>query len=167
METWAPSEEPQSKKETSMKKSYWLIGTRMSVLAGPADTGGRYDLVEGWFPPGAQVPPHRHRRYSEQIYVLEGEFTVWAGRRKAVLHPGDDIIIPAGTAHAVHATGDGPARGLVVASPSGFARLITEVGTPDEGGEGPPSAATDMDLLRRVAAELGDEILGPPGALPD
>jgi hypothetical protein len=55
---------------------------------------------------------------------------------------------------------------LVVASPSGFARLFTEVGTPDEGGETPPSAATDMDLLLRVSAELGDEILGPPGALP-
>jgi hypothetical protein len=40
-------------------------------------------------------------------------------------------------------------------------------GSPEEGGEGPPSAATDMDLLRRVAAELGDELLGPPGALPD
>jgi hypothetical protein len=73
--------------------------------------------------------------------VLEGEFTVWAGGRKAVLRPGDDIVIPAATAHAVHATGDGPARGLVLASPSGFARLITEVGTPDEGGEAPGTPA--------------------------
>jgi quercetin dioxygenase-like cupin family protein len=149
-----------------MRKSYWLVGTRLSVLAGPADTEGRYDLVEGWFPTGAQVPPHLHRRHSEQIYVLDGEFTVWAGGRKAVLRPGDDIVIPAGTAHAVHATGDGPGRALVVVSPSGFARLITEVGTPDDGRGGPPSAATDMDRLSRVAAELGDEILGPPGALP-
>jgi hypothetical protein len=29
----------------------------------------------------------------------------------------------------------------------------------------PPSAALDMDLFLRVA-ELGDEILGPPGACP-
>jgi carboxymethylenebutenolidase len=158
----------QRKQERSMHKSYWLVGTRMSVLAGAADTGGRYDLVVGRFPPGAQVPPHIHRRYSEQLYVLDGEFTVWTGGgRKTVLRPGDDIIIPAGIAHAVHATGDGPARGLVVASPSGFARLVTEAGTPDEGPGAPPSAAPDMDLLRRVAAELGDEVLGPPGALPD
>jgi quercetin dioxygenase-like cupin family protein len=150
-----------------MRKSYWLVGTRLSVIAGHAETGGRYDLVEGWFPTGAQVPPHRHRRYSEQLYVLEGEFTVWAGGRKAVLRPGDDIVIPAGAAHAVAVTGDGPGRGLVVAAPSGFARLITEAGTPDKGGEAPPSAAPDMDLLLRVAAEVGDEILGPPGALPD
>jgi Cupin domain len=99
--------------------------------------------------------------------VLDGEFTVWLGGRKAVLRPGDDLLIPAGTANAVAATGDGPGRALVVASPSGFARLITEAGTPDQGGGGPPSAAPDMDLFRRVCAELGDEILGPPGARPD
>jgi hypothetical protein len=99
--------------------------------------------------------------------VLDGEFTVWTGGRKAVLRPGDDVVIPAGTAHAVHVTGDGPGRALVVASPSGFARLITEAGTPDEGGGVPPSAAPDMDLFLRVCAELGDEVLGPPGALPD
>jgi quercetin dioxygenase-like cupin family protein len=150
-----------------MRKSYWLDGNRLSVIAGPAATEERYDLVEGWFPTGARVPLHRHGRYSEQIYVLDGEFTVWTSGRKAVLRPGDDVVIPAGTAHAVHVTGDGPGRALVVASPSGFARLITEAGTPDEGGGVPPSAAPDMDLFLRVCAELGDEMLGPPGALPD
>ena len=149
-----------------MKNSYWLFGARLSVLAGQASTGGRYDLIESWSSPGTPTPLHRHGAYSEQLYVLEGEFTVWAGRRKAVLRPGDDLLIPAGTAHAVTVTGDGPGRALVVASPSGFARLITEAGTPDEGGV-PPSAAPDMDLFLRVCAELGDEILGPPGALPD
>ena len=155
------------KEDNPMKNSYWLFGTRLSVLADRANTGGRYDLIEGWFAPGTQTPPHRHGAYSEQLYVLDGEFTVWLGGRKAVLRPGDDLLIPAGTAHAVAATGDGPGRALVVASPSGFARLITEAGTPDEGGGAPPSAAPDMDLFLRVSDELGDEILGPPGALPD
>jgi quercetin dioxygenase-like cupin family protein len=148
-----------------MRKSYWLDGNRFSVIAGPAATEERYDLVEGWFPTGARVPLHRHGRYSEQIYVLDGEYTVWVGKRKTVLHAGDDVVIPPGTAHTFHVTA-GPGRALVVASPSGFARLVTEVGTPDE-GSGVPPAPTDMDLLKRVSAELGDEILGPPGALPE
>ena len=83
-----------------MRNSYWLLGARLRVIAGPAETGGRYDLIEGWFPAGAQVPPHRHQRYAEQIYVLDGEFTVWAGGSKAVLRPGEDVVIPGGTAHA-------------------------------------------------------------------
>jgi quercetin dioxygenase-like cupin family protein len=150
-----------------MKNSYWLLGARLSVLAAHTDTGGRYDLIEGWFSPGTQTPPHRHGAYSEQLYVLDGEFTVWAGGRKTVLRPGDHFTIPAGTAHVVAATGDGPGRALAVASPSGFARLITEVGTPDGGDGVPPSAPLDMDLFLRVSAELGDELLGPPGTLPD
>ena len=155
------------KEDNAMKNSYWLVGTRLSVLADQANTGGRYDLIEGWFSPGTQTPLHRHAAYAEQVYVLDGEFTVWAGRRKAVLGPGDDFLIPAGTAHVVAATGDVPARALVVASPSGFARLITEVGTPDEGKGIPPSVPTDRELFLRVCAELGDEILGPPGTLPN
>jgi mannose-6-phosphate isomerase-like protein (cupin superfamily) len=147
-----------------MRKSYWLLDTRLSVLRSAAETEGRYDLVEGWFPVGARVPLHRHGRYSEQLFVLDGEFTVWTGGRKAMLRPGDDLAIPAGTAHALAVTGDGPGRALVITSPSGFARLITEAGTPAEAGEVPPS--TDMDLVLRLTAELGDEILGPPGALP-
>ena len=151
-----------------MKESYWLIGTRLNIIASAAETGGRYDLVEGLFPRGAQVPPHRHNRYTEQVYVLDGEFTVWTdGGRKTVLRRGDDIVIPAATPHALHVTGEGPGRALVVASPSGFAGLISEVGTADQGGEAPPSEETDMNLLQRISTELGDEILGPPGALPE
>jgi len=150
-----------------MKKTYWLFGTRLSVLADQANTGGRYDLIEGWFSLGTQTPLHRHARYAEQLYELDRQFTVCAGRHKGVLHPGDDFLILAGTAHAVAATGDVPGRALVVASPSGFARLLSEAGTPDEGGGAPPAAATDVDLFLRVCAAVGDEILGPPGALPD
>jgi quercetin dioxygenase-like cupin family protein len=155
------------RKDNTMKNSYWLFGTRLSVLADQANTGGRYDLVEAWSSPGRPTPPHRHGAYAEQLYVLDGELTVWAGGRKAVLRPGDDLLIPAGTAHAVAATGDVPGRALVVASPSGLARLIREAGTPDEGGGVPPPAAPDMGVFLRVCAELGDEVLGPPGALPD
>ena len=120
-------------------------------------------LLKAASPPAGRP---RYTAYAEQLYVLDGEFTVWAGGCKAVLRPGDDLLISAGTAHAVAATGDGPGRALVVASPSRFARLIIEAGTPGEGGGVPPSAGPDKDLFLRVCAELGDEILGDPGALP-
>ena len=55
-----------------MKNAYWLFGTRLSVLADQAHTGGRYDLIEGWFSPGTRTPPHRHSPYAEQLYTLDG-----------------------------------------------------------------------------------------------
>ncbi|MEH2107738.1 cupin domain-containing protein [Nostoc sp.] len=143
-----------------MAQSLWLFGTRLNIVADHTTTGGQYDLIEGYFPPGTQTPPHRHTRYSEQLYVLEGEFTVWAGENKVVLNGGESFLIPAGTPHVVAALSDQPARGLVVAAPSGFARLVAAVGTVDE------TEAPDMALFDRISTEIGDEILGPPGALP-
>jgi hypothetical protein len=55
---------------------------------------------------------------------------------------------------------DRPARGLVVASPSSFARLIAAVGTLNE------TDTPDMALFERLSIEIGDEFLGSPGALP-
>jgi quercetin dioxygenase-like cupin family protein len=149
-----------------MRTSYWLFGTRLIVLSSHADTAGRYDLVENVLPPGAQILPHRHTRYSEQLYVLEGELTAWAGERKVVLRRGENVFIPVGTPHSLAATGEGHTRALVVAWPSGFAHLVTETGTPDDGCGAPPSASFDMDRFLRIAAELGDELVGPPRALP-
>ena len=83
-----------------MTRSFWLTGTHVTILADHTTTDGRYDLIEGYFPPGAQTPPHRHTRYSEQIYTLEGEFTVWVGKDKVVIGPGESAFIPAGTPHA-------------------------------------------------------------------
>jgi quercetin dioxygenase-like cupin family protein len=59
-----------------MTQSFWFFGSCLTILADRTTTAGQYDLIEGYFPPGSQTPPHRHTRYSEQLYVLEGEFTV-------------------------------------------------------------------------------------------
>jgi quercetin dioxygenase-like cupin family protein len=146
------------------RRTFWFLGNRLTALADHAVTGGHYDLIEGRQPAGNRTPPHRHTRYAEQIYVLDGERTIWAGKRKVVLHAGDTFTIPAGTDHVVAATGEGPAHSLVIASPSGFARLIEEAGTPDTGGAPPQPTPADLERVNRVAAEVGDEILGPPGA---
>ncbi|MDV2997756.1 MAG: hypothetical protein N4J56_007461 [Chroococcidiopsis sp. SAG 2025] len=143
-----------------MIQSFWFFGSYLTILADRTTTGGQYDLIEGYFPPGSQNPPHRHTRYLEQLYVLEGEFTIWAGENKLVLSTGESFLIPVGTPHVVAAIGDRPAHGLVVAAPSAFARLIAAVGTQNK------TEIPDMALFDRVSAEIGDEILGPPGTLP-
>ncbi|WP_414586153.1 cupin domain-containing protein [Scytonema sp. PCC 10023] len=143
-----------------MPQSFWLFGQRLHIVADHTTTGGQYDLIEGYFPPGAQTPLHRHTRYSEQLYVLSGEFTVWAGENKVVLTAGESFLIPVGTPHMIGVFNDKPARGLMISAPSGFARLIAAVGTLSE------AETPDMALAERISAELGDEILGPPGTLP-
>lgn len=143
-----------------MTQPLWFLGAHFRIIADHTTTGGQYDLIEGYFPPGTQTPLHRHTRYSEQLYLLEGEFTAWAGEQKAVLKAGDSFLIPTGIPHTVAALSNQPARVLVVAAPSGFARLIATTGTLDQAE--PP----DMVLIERIATEIGDEILGPPGTYP-
>src|SRR5919199_5938472 len=131
-----------------MTRTLWLFGTRLTILADHTTTGGQYDLIEGYFPPGTQTPLHRHTRYSEQLYVLEGEFTVWAGENKVVLRPGDSYLISPSTPHVVATVSDQSARGLVVAAPSAFARVIETVGTVEE------TEPADMALYDRISAEV-------------
>ncbi len=108
---------------------------------------GQYDLIEEHSLPGSHTPLHRHTRYSQLLYVLEGEFTVFAGENKVVLSAGDNILIPIGTPHMVAVFSDKPARGLVVNAPSGPARLITAMGMWDE------TETLDMALLARISTE--------------
>jgi quercetin dioxygenase-like cupin family protein len=143
-----------------MTESFWLFGSYLSILADRTTTGGQYDLIEGYFPPGTQTPLYRHTRYCEQLYVLEGEVTIWTDEHKVVLNTGETFLIPVGTPHVVAAIGDEPARGLVVTAPSAFARLITTVGTQER------ADTLDLKLFDRICAEIGDEILGSPGTLP-
>lgn len=92
--------------------------------------------------------------------MLEGKFTVWAGESKVVLNVGESFLISPGIPHTIAVLSDQPARLLIVAAPSAFARLIATTGTLDE------TEAPGMALIERISAEIGDEILGPPGALP-
>jgi quercetin dioxygenase-like cupin family protein len=144
-----------------MQQAFWLLGTHVRILADHAATAGRYDLIEGTFLPNVTTPLHRHTTYSEHLYVLEGEFTVHTESGSVVLKPGDNFHIPQGAAHAVMSGLDG-ARGLVVASPSGFARLIQEAGTPAESSTTLPTTPPDMEAFGRASLEIGDELVGPP-----
>lgn len=143
-----------------MTQPLWLFGTRASIIADHTTTAGKYDLVEAYFPPGTQTPLHRHTGYSEHLYILEGELTIWAGENKAVLSTGESYLIPVGTPHVATVLNDKPVRILVVAAPSGLARLITAAGTLTQ------EETPDIELAERITAEIGDEVLGPSGTLP-
>jgi quercetin dioxygenase-like cupin family protein len=102
------------------------------MVADRTTTAGQYDLIEKYSLPGSPTPLHRHTRYWQLLYVLEGEFTVWAGENKLVLSGGDNILIPVGTPHMV-----------AVFSP---AWLITAMGMPDE------TETLDMARIARLWA---------------
>lgn len=149
-----------------MTTPYWLFGTNLRVLTDEQQTYSQYDIIEGRFPAGTETPLHVHTKYDEFLYVLEGIFTVYTDTGTVTLLPGQHIFIPRNTPHVVAAIGQTINRGLTIASPSSFGKLIRTVGIPDTEDNLPPDIANDMGLFIQLSEETGDIILGSPGARP-
>lgn len=145
-----------------MNNKYWLFGTHLTILEEADQTGGRYDLLSGRFAPGVETPLHVHRNYSESIYITSGAFSVYMEGEIHHLNPGDNIFIPIGVSHSVACSGSQTGNALTVASPSGFASLVRQVGVPGDEGTA-PSGLPDMELFQQISESVGDAILGPPG----
>jgi mannose-6-phosphate isomerase-like protein (cupin superfamily) len=136
---------------------------RVRILTTGADTSARHDVVEAFQFPDTATPLHLHTRYEERLFVLEGACTVWVGSDTVPLGPGDYCAIPLDTPHAIRAGPDG-CRSLLISSPAGFAELIARAATPAHLAG--PGTQIDLELFASVSAELGDQILGPPGTVP-
>jgi mannose-6-phosphate isomerase-like protein (cupin superfamily) len=137
------------------------------ILTTGAETDGRHDLVDAFQHPNSATPLHLHTRYEERLAIVEGTCTVWLGPDTLHLAAGDFVTIPLHVAHAVKA-GPRGCRSYLTTSPAGFAELIERTATAgNEDDFGSDSDAEfDVELFTAVSAELGDQILGPPGMTP-
>jgi quercetin dioxygenase-like cupin family protein len=138
-------------------------GLRAIILTTGPETDGRHDLIDSVLPAGAKVPLHLHTRYEERLFLLSGSLTAWAGADERRLEPGDFYTVPTNVPHTFHAGPEG-ARALNISSPAGFAELIARAGTPAHLASA--DHGWDADLFMAVTTELGDVVLGPPGAVP-
>ncbi|MFD8565705.1 cupin domain-containing protein [Streptomyces sp. NPDC059639] len=136
---------------------------RMSVLTSAQETEGRHDLADVTLPAGSGTPLHLHTGYEERLWIVEGTLTVWAGSDTYTLRSGDFYRVPMNTPHTIKAGEDG-ARALTISSPARFTELIRRAGTPAHLAT--PETEWDMGLFQAITEELGDVILGPPGATP-
>jgi hypothetical protein len=107
--------------------------------------------------------PCTSTRYEERRWVVERQFTLWPGNEQVQLRSGAYYAIPLNTPHAIKASVHG-GRSLVISSPAGFAELIARAATPAHLAG--PDTEIHLELFASVSAELGDQILGPPGTIP-
>lgn len=136
---------------------------RATILTTGPETEGRHDMSECHQPAGGRTALHLHTRYEERFWVVSGSLTVWAGPDQVTLRSGDFYAIPRDVPHAIEAGSEG-AHALQISSPAGFAELLVRTGTPAHLAS--PDTQLDMELFMAVTTELGDVVLGPPGAVP-
>lgn len=63
------------------------------------------------------VRPHLHRTHTEHVFVLDGSAEMLLGDSTFNVKPGDALLIPAGTPHAVKVKSGGPLQVISVQSP--------------------------------------------------
>jgi quercetin dioxygenase-like cupin family protein len=109
-------------------------GKRLQILAeigfiklSGAETAGLYAVMEGWTPPGAGPPIHRHSREEETFYVLEGEYEFTVGEQKLHGPAGSLVFGPRHIPHTFKNIGKSPARMLILAQPAGVEHFFEEM----------------------------------------
>jgi quercetin dioxygenase-like cupin family protein len=145
---------------------WWMTG-RITVKAGPEETGNAFSQFEVNDPRGSAPPLHVHHNDDEAFYVLDGEVTVLVGDERIDLGTGDYCFAPRGIQHTWIVRSE-RARMLVTISPSGTEQLFVSLGIPVTSTE-PPSQPVmpPMPEVARLFGAQGVEILGPPPTLDD
>lgn len=129
-------------------RSYAVLGHRVLMKAGAAETGGAYSFWEALVPPDDGVPPHYHRA-AKLLYVREGAFEVLVGEEIHQVIQGDCLYIPADTMHFFQNVGERAGRLLTVALPGGQEAFFAEI-------DGlPQNTPAEDDRIREIAQRHG------------
>jgi mannose-6-phosphate isomerase-like protein (cupin superfamily) len=144
----------------------WFIDHLVHVHVDAEASNGRLALVEERGRRGDMPPLHVHHRDDETFYVIDGEVSLFAAGRQLTLTAGQAALAPREVPHSYRVESE-EARWLVITTPAGFESFIRRVAEPAPAEELPePGRPLDQALLAQAAADVGIEILGPPGALP-
>jgi len=75
-----------------------VLDTDVVVKASAVDTEGRYEVVVGSSPEGAEIAPSRHP-WEELYFILDGAMEIRIGGEQRLATAGDFVVVPA---HAEH-----------------------------------------------------------------
>ena len=143
---------------------WWKTG-RITVKAGPDETGNAFSQFEVDDPRGSGPPLHVHHNEDETFYMLEGQVTMFVGDERIDLEAGDYCFGPRDIPHTYLVRSE-HARMLVTISPSGSEQLFVSLGVPVTSAEPPTETVMPpMPEMARLFADYGAEILGPPPSL--
>ncbi len=89
-------------------------GNAAGPVATPSTGATGVSVIRQRQAPGGIGPQHHHDR-EEVVLLLSGSIAIHAGAERAVLYPGDAVVLPAETIHRVETLGVEPAEWLLVA----------------------------------------------------
>lgn len=128
-----------------------VVGTKVSVLASPANTDG-YGITLQWGDEGMGPPPHRHD-WDEAFYVLDGEVEFVCAGQTFICVTGTLVHVPAGTLHGFHYRAGGGRMLEFTGTGTRSAEMFADVDR--EMPPGPPDVPTLLAVLARNGVQVG------------
>src|SRR3954464_8448757 len=117
-----------------------------------ADTNDALAMFEFTVPVGARMPlPHKHERYDETIYGVEGVVTFTVDGKTVDIAPGQSCFVPRGAVHGFNNLKQTNAKGLAVITPALLGPEFFKEAAAVVNAGGPP----DVKKLNAVMAKHG------------
>jgi quercetin dioxygenase-like cupin family protein len=114
----------------------WRVGVTTRMRAAASSGAKELCVIEQRCAPGTGAPFHVHPDAEEVILVLAGQAEVVVGEERAVLSPGDAVVLPRGRRHAFTNSGSGELRLLAVFSAAAPVAAYEGAETFEIGGAG-------------------------------
>ena len=135
----------------------------LSNLAAPfvikvdRQNGGAPELVMFTedIPPGQSIPPHRHPRADEILFVYGGTGYAVLGNRADTVRAGATIYMPRNTSVRLRNTGTEPLRIVALFSRPGYEQYMREISVP----EGTPASPLTVEELTAIRARHGADVI--------
>lgn len=137
-------------REPSAGRVLETFGNRVQFKVTGEDTSDKYAVMEFEVAPRAEGPPlHRHERFDEMYYVLDGTLQFRIDDEQIELGPGGFVYVERGTAHSASNPTDEPTRVLIQIAPAGFERFLIEAAELVESSDGPLDPKAFAPLMAR------------------
>jgi quercetin dioxygenase-like cupin family protein len=136
-----------------MKSEFIQVGDiGIQFLLQAADTNGAVAMFEFAVPVGARMPlPHKHERYDETIYGVEGVVTFIVEGKTVEIAPGDSYFVPRGAVHGFTNLKQANVKALAVITPALLGPEFFKEAAAIVNAGGPP----DLKKLSAVMAKHG------------
>lgn len=142
----------------------WVGGKELQILLDGSHTRDQVTVVRSSLGQGSASPMHLHRREDEMFVVLKGHGFFWVGDDCHEVGEGGAVFLPRDIPHAYHFTAP-EVDLLTICTPSGMEHFFRGAGRRITDPR-PDGWEVSMAALLAAGAQGGQEILGPPPAVP-
>ncbi|MDX3851729.1 cupin domain-containing protein [Streptomyces sp. AK02-01A] len=134
----------------------YAAGATYTIMVAGLATAGAYTVAEIALEPGGGMPAHRHARYEEAFYVLEGTAAVLVDGEEYEASAGSAVLVPWGVRHRVRNHSGQTVRLFNLTVPGGIEEYYRAACRPSPGPGGDPEG--DLDRLRAAGSQFGIEV---------